>query len=78
MFFLLAMLMLSTVNGWALQPDDKAHDSSHELAITGEADGARDGRQLRDAALASSCDASWSARHHARTPLTPRRVLPFV
>jgi uncharacterized protein with von Willebrand factor type A (vWA) domain len=44
MFFLLAMLMLSTVNGWALQPDDKAHDSSHELAITGEADGARDGK----------------------------------
>ena len=76
MFFLLAMLMLSTVNGWALQPDDKAHNSSHELAITGEADGARDGRQLlRIAAFGSSCDDSWSATHHARAP---RRVLPFV
>ena len=29
MFFLLAMMMLSTANGWVLQPDDKAHDSSH-------------------------------------------------
>ena len=76
MFFLLAMMMLSTANGWVLPPDDTAHDSSHESAITGEADGARDRRQLlRIAAFGSSCDASWSATHHARTP---RRVLPFV
>ena len=73
---LLAMMMLSTANGWVLAPDDTAHDSSHESAITGEADGALDRRQLlRIAAFGSSCDDSWSATHHARAP---RRVLPFV
>ena len=51
-------MMLSKASGWGLPSDDKAHDSpisSHDSAITGEVDSARDGRRL-----ASSCDHSWS------------------
>ena len=51
-------MMLSKVSGWGFPSDDTAHDSpllSHESAITGEVDSARDGRRL-----ASSCDFSWS------------------
>ena len=62
-------MMLSTVHGWVLPSDDKAHDaslSSHESAITGGVDGARDRRQLiysgGDPGSSMSCDDSWSAR----------------
>ena len=59
MLFHLAM-MLSKVSGWGLPSDlvkdlIKAYDSSHDSAITGQVDGARDRRQL-----ASSCDTGWS------------------
>ena len=62
----LAML-LSEVSGWRIPSDDKAHDSSHESAITGEVDSARDRRRLDDdddhsdaSGSGSSCDDSWS------------------
>ena len=66
-------MMLSTVHGWVLPSDDKAHDSSlssHESAITGGVDGASDRRQLRKATwIASSCDGGWSApRPRPRAP----------
>ena len=32
-------MMLSKVSGWGLTSDDKAYDSSHESAISGEVDG---------------------------------------
>ena len=72
-------MMLSTVHGWMLPSDDKAHDaslSSHESAITGGVDGARDRRQLRP----SSCDGSWSARPLLARVLPPflRNAAPFV
>ena len=50
-------MMLSEVSGWVLPSDEKAHDSplsSHESAITGEVESARDRRRL-----ASSC-VGWS------------------
>jgi hypothetical protein len=66
-------MMLSTVHGWVLPSDDKAHDSSlssHESAITGGVDGVSDRRQLRKATwIASSCDGGWSApRPRPRAP----------
>jgi hypothetical protein len=56
-------MTLSTVHGWSLLPvDDKASSvSSHESAITGGVDGARDRRQLAPAGCFScdeSCDGS--------------------
>ena len=51
-------MMLSKASGWGLPSDGKAHDSplsSHELAITGEVDGAGDRRRL-----ASGCNSNWS------------------
>jgi hypothetical protein len=71
-------MMLSTVHGWVLPSDDKAHDaslSSHESAITGGVDGARDRRQL-----AYYCDFSWSARPVLARVLPPflRNAAPFV
>ena len=51
-------MMLSKVSGWGLPSDGKTHDShlsSHESAIMGEVDGARDRRRL-----ASSCNDGWS------------------
>ena len=61
-------MMLSTVNGWVLPPDGKAHDSPlspHESAITGEVDGARDRRRL-----ASGCD-GWSVSPPRLSFLSP-------
>ena len=60
-------ITLSTVHGWVIPPDDKASFlSSHESAITGGVDGARDRRQLSHltSSCHSSCDSScdWFGR----------------
>eukprot|EP00964_Phaeocystis_antarctica_P056830 scaffold33572_cov47-Phaeocystis_antarctica.AAC.4 len=60
-------MMLSKVSGGGLPSDGKAHDSplsSHESAITGEVDGARDRRRL-----ASSCDGWYVSPPRARASL---------
>ena len=56
-------MMLSKASGWGLPSDEKGYDSSHESAITGGVDGARDGRRL-----ASSCDHSWSVSARPMRP----------
>ena len=78
----LAML-LCEVSGWRLPSDDKAYDSSHEFAITGEVDSARDRRRL----AWPSCNTGWCVpkprpcvpplRHLVSLPSCPQWNIPW-
>ena len=69
-------MMLSKVSGWGLPSDGKAYDSSHESAITGGVDGARDGRRLAcDEGCNHRCDQSWSV---SARPMHPSTILPCL